>query len=186
MSTRLFTALSSAGIASQVARARQRVCYAAPGIHLEPAKALAALKAARPEASISVSLDFDEHTLRMGYGSLEAVGQLRAAGIEPAHSPGFRSAVLIVDDAGWVFTPTALYLEAEPQSKETPNAIRLTTPQVREILFGLFLVARQEAITHAPTPEESRVTASEFSTRIERLASLKPRPEVERNRSPHL
>lgn len=155
MSTSLFTCLSANRIATCINSARKHVCYAAPGIHEGPAEALTALKSAKPGISINVSVDFDERTLRMGYGSLAAVEKLRAAGIEPAHSPGFRSAVLIVDDEGWVFTPTALYLETEPQSDETPNAIRLTPAQVREILLRLSPAARQEALAAAATPEEA-------------------------------
>lgn len=155
MSTSLFTSLSSLRIAALVTRGCKRVCYAAPGIHEEAAAAFATLKFAQPDIAITVSLDFDEHTLRMGYGSLTAVEKLRAAGIQPMHSPGFRSAVLIVDDAGWVFTPTALYLEAEPQSDETPNAIRLTSGQVKELLLRLCPAARAEAIAQAETPVEA-------------------------------
>lgn len=155
MSSTIFTSLSSLGMAALIAHARECVCYVAPGIHESPASAIASLKRINPTVAISVSLDFDEHTLRMGYGSLAAVETLRAAGIEPTHSPGFRSAVLIVDDAGWVFTPTALYLEAEPQSDETPNAVRLTAAQVREILLRLSPEAREQAIAAASTPEEA-------------------------------
>lgn len=137
-----------------------RVCYAAPGIHHEPAASLVELRAKRPAAGITVSLDFDERTLRMGYGTLSAVEALQSAGIEPTYSPGFRSAVLIVDDAGWVFTPTALYLEAEPQSDETPNAIRLTSGQVKELLLRLCPAARAEAIAQAETlAEAARIEA---------------------------
>ena len=160
MSAPLLTALSSRQMAVHIRDAKHRVCYAAPGIQDVTAVALADLKANLFPISIAVSLDFDEHTLRMGYGSLSAVEILRKAGIEPTHSPGFRSAVLIVDDAGWVFTPTALYLEAEPQSDETPNAIRLTSGQVQELLLRLCPVARAEAIAAADTPAEaSRLAA---------------------------
>lgn len=155
MNTPLFTSLSAPRIAACIARAHRIVCYAAPGIHDEPALALTTLKSDRPNVSITVSLDFDERTLRMGYGTLAAVGQLRASGIEPTHSPGFRSAVLIVDDEGWVFTPTALYLEVDPQSDETPNAIRITPTQIHEILVRLSPVARQAAIMAASTPAEA-------------------------------
>lgn len=150
----LLTALSSRQIATLIHAAKQRVCYAAPGIQDEPADALAELKAKPCPISITVSLDFDERTLRMGYGTLSAVETLQSVGIEPTHSPGFRSAVLIVDDAGWVFTPTALYLEAEPQSDETPNAIRLTSGQVKELLLRFCPAARAEAIAQAETPAE--------------------------------
>ncbi len=154
MDAHLFSSLSSKRISSHLSRARRLVCYAAPGIQNEVAAALVELKSSHPGVAIAVSLDFDERTLRMGYGSLSAVETLRTAEIEPTHSPGFRSAVLIVDDEGWVFTPTALYLETEPHSDETPNAIRLTQTQVHEVLLRLSPTARQEAIA-AATPEEA-------------------------------
>ena len=155
MNKPIFTSLSSRSMAHRIRACQKRVCYAAPGIQDEPAAALVELKTRHHPINISVSLDFDERTLRMGYGSLSAVESLRDAGIEPTHSPGFRSAILIVDDEGWVFTPTALYLEAEPQSDETPNGVSLTAGQVREILIRLSPAAREEAIATATTPEEA-------------------------------
>ncbi|MBL9154198.1 MAG: hypothetical protein JNK37_17025 [Verrucomicrobiales bacterium] len=155
MNQPLFTSLSSRRIAARISRARLRVCFAAPGIQKEVAQALAGLKSREAGIQITVSLDFDEHTLRMGYGSLAAVETLRAADIEPTHSPGLRSAVLIVDEEGWAYTPTALYLESEPQSDETPNAVRLNAEQVHEILLRLSPAAREEAIAAAGTLEEA-------------------------------
>jgi hypothetical protein len=166
----LFTALSSRRIASLIRQATHRVCYAAPGIQDEAATALADVAAGSPAVAVSVSLDFDERTLRMGYGSLTAVEKLRSASIQPAHSAGFRSAVLIVDHDGWVFTPTALYLEAEPQSDETPNAICLTEAQVKEVLIRLCPEAREEAMTRAATPEEAeRIAATPLEVREQPL-----------------
>ncbi|MEI8309338.1 MAG: hypothetical protein WCH98_01140 [Verrucomicrobiota bacterium] len=104
----ILSAFSSRRIASYIASAKHRVIYAAPGIQVEAAEKLAERAAALGPHSLTVSLDFDEHTLRMGYGSLEAVETLRKAGIEPTQSPGFRSGILIVDERGWVFTPIAL------------------------------------------------------------------------------
>jgi len=135
MISTLFTSLSSRRIAQLIRGSQRRVCFAAPGIQDEPAAALVALKAQLSNISITVSLDFYERTLRMGYGSLTAVETLRSAGIKPAHSPGFRSAVLIVDDTGWVFTPSALYLEKAIETSECP----LLRP-------ALSLVSRIEAI----------------------------------------
>lgn len=159
-STGILTALSSRSIAAWVQQTKCRVVYAAPGIHPEPAEALAELASRLPTASITISIDFDERTLRMGYGTLAAVEKLRQAGIEPTHSSGFRSAVLIVDDTGWVFTPTALYLEAEPQSDETPNAIRLTAGQVKDLLLRLCPAAREEAIANAESPLDAERIAA--------------------------
>ena len=156
----LFLALSSRRIAGLIRQATKHVCYAAPGIQSEVAAALVELKQKSPDVSITINLDFDEKTLRMGYGSLEAVETLRANGIDPVHFAGFRSSILLVDRDGWVFTPTALYLESEPHSDETPNALRLSSDQVRELFMRLSPPARTEAIELAVTKEESQQIAA--------------------------
>ncbi len=71
MTPPLFTALSARRMSGLIRAARQRVCYAAPGLHEETAAALAALKSTSSSIPITVSLDFDERTLRYAY--LEAV-----------------------------------------------------------------------------------------------------------------
>lgn len=144
--TPLFVALSSHRIADLVRQAMHHICYAAPGIQTEVAAAFVDLKQRSPSVSLTINLDFSEKTLRMGYGSLEAVETLRTHGIEPVHFAGFRSSILLVDESGWTFTPTALYLEPEPHSDETPNALRLSKSQVRELLLRLSPKAREEAI----------------------------------------
>ena len=156
----LFVALSSRRIAELIAQADRHVCYAAPGIQDEVALALVELRQKSPSVSLTVNLDFNEKTLRMGYGTLSAVEMLRKSVIEAVHFAGFRSSVLIVDQNGWVFTPTALYLESEPHSDETPNALRLSTTQVRELLIRLSPPAREEAIKDAPTQEEAQRIAA--------------------------
>jgi hypothetical protein len=155
----ILTALASRSIAAWVRQAKRRIVYAAPGIHPQPAAALVELSSRLPLFCITVSLDFDEHTLRMGYGTLEAVELLSAAGIAPTHSPGLRSGILIVDDRGWIFTPTALYLEAEPQSDETPNAVELSPAQVKALAIRLSPAAKQEAIEQAESPEAAKAIA---------------------------
>jgi len=155
----ILTSLSSRSIAAWVRQVQRRVVYVAPGIHPQPAAALAELPSRLPLSSITISLDFDEHTLRMGYGTLEAVEVLSAAGLAPSHSPGFRSGILIVDDRGWIFTPTALYLEAEPQSDETPNAVELSPAQGKALVIRLSPAAQKEAIEQAETPAEAQAIA---------------------------
>lgn len=149
----LFSALSSKRIAALMRMAHHRVVYAAPGMQDVPALALLDLKKQSPSPELTISLDFDERTLRMGYGSPGAVRMLREGGIELLHSPGFRSGILIVDKRGWIFTPVAHYLEEEPQSDETPNAIELSPAQVEAFAVRFSPQAREEAIKQAATPE---------------------------------
>lgn len=160
----ILTALSSRSIAACVRQAQRRVVYAAPGIHPLPAAALAELASRLPHSSITISLAFDEHTLRMGYGTLEAVEAISAAGLVPTHSPGFRSGILIVDERGWIFTPTALYLEAEPQSDETPNAVELTPAQVKALAIRLSPAAQKEAGEQAESPQKRRPSPNSRSS----------------------
>ena len=150
----IFTHLSSPRLAALIRSAKKRVCYAAPGIQIAPAQAIVEAAKRLPAEALTISLDFNESSLRMGYGSLEAVKLLTSAGIEVRTSPGLRSAFLIVDSAGWVFTPTALYMEPEPQSDETPNALALGPEQISEVLLRVSSSAREEAIALASTPEE--------------------------------
>jgi hypothetical protein len=44
----------------------------------------------------------------MGFGELSAVEILREAGIVVRSTPGLRTGLVIVDDEGYIFTPTAL------------------------------------------------------------------------------
>jgi hypothetical protein len=149
----LFTDLSSSRIAELIHGAENRVIYAAPGIQIAPAAAMVESRSSLFSPELTVNLDFDERTLRMGYGSLEAVAMLRESKIEPLHFPGFRSGILIVDNRGWIFSPVAHYLEDEPQSEETPNAIELSTDQVKVFAIRFSPESRQQAIEEAPTPE---------------------------------
>jgi hypothetical protein len=153
-SNALFTVLNSKRIAALVATAKQRVCYAAPGLQLPVAEALCAVAPRLPAGSLTVSIDLDERVMRMGYGEIAAPQQLQAAQIPVRNSPGLRTAVLIVDDTGFIFTPTALYLEDEPHSEETPNAIRLSPEQLNEVLIRLSPAAKAEAAARAHNDAE--------------------------------
>lgn len=150
----LFCHLSSSGIADLVRLAQGSVCYAGPGIQMEPALAmLDVAKRIGPEL-LTVSLDFDERVMRMGYGELTAVKTLRDAGIVINHAPGLRSALIIVDGVGYTFSPTPLYLETESASEAACNALRLSPEQVTEALARLSPAAKAIAIAQAEDIED--------------------------------
>jgi hypothetical protein len=109
---------------------------------------------------ITVCLDFDERVLRMGFGTLEALKVLRGAGIEVRSAPGLRTGILVVDDAGLIFTPTALYLEADTSHVDAPNAMRLNREQAQEARARLSPAAKMLAIALAKDPsEKNRIAA---------------------------
>jgi hypothetical protein len=154
MTDPLFLSLDSSRIAYEMMGAERGVCYAAPGIQREPADALAVLAGKIGPELITVCLDFDERVMRMGFGELEAVKTLREAGIDVRSTPGLRTGLVIIDDEGYIFTPTALYLEAEERPAEAPNAMRLSKEQVNDALARLSPVAKAIAIAFAKTDDE--------------------------------
>jgi hypothetical protein len=102
---------------------------------------------------LTVSLDFDERVIRMGYGDIGAVTLLLDAGISINSSPGLRTALVVVDAEGYVFTPTALYLEAEPTEGAVSNSMRMSGEQVAQALARLSPAAKTIAVAQAKTPE---------------------------------
>lgn len=156
----LFCNLSSKKIASKIQSAKSSICFAGPGLQLEPAKALVDVVRAIGPEMITVCLDFDERAMRMGYGDIVAVKLLRDAKITVRNSPGLRAAFFIVDDEGYMFTPTALYLEAESQKDSVPNALRLSRKQITEIQARLSPESKAIAHLLAATPEEKENIAS--------------------------
>jgi len=133
----LFCSLSSFSIADLIRSARQAICYAGPGMQQNVAQAMLEASGRLGVEMLTVCLDFDERVMRMGYGEVEAIGLLRNAGIDVSDVAGLRTAFVIVDDVGFVFTPTALYLEAEPVGSAAPNAMRMSAEQRKEALARL-------------------------------------------------
>lgn len=156
MTEPLFGSLDSAAIAEKIRQAKFSVCYAAPGIQPEPANAMAEIVRQRLIASgfITVCLDFDERVMRMGFGDIGAVKTLRDVGINVSSTPGLRTGLVIVDHEGYIFTPTALYLEEDQRPTESPNAMRLSRDQVTEALARLSPTAKIIAMALAKTPAE--------------------------------
>lgn len=156
----LFCTLASADVARFIESAGQSVCYAAPGIQDDVARALLAVVARVGPEMLTVCLDFDERVMRMGYGSFDAVARLRAAGIVVRSAPGLRMALVVADDTGYLFTPTPLYLETEPPPGAAPNAMRMSGEQVAEALARLSPAAKAIAVAQATTPLEKQRIAT--------------------------
>jgi hypothetical protein len=150
----LFCHLSSATIADLIQAAEGSVCYAGPGIQQKPAEAMAGVASRIGPELLTVSLDFDERVIRMGYGDMTAVQILRDAGIVINSSPDLRGALVIVDGEGYTFSPTPLYLEAEAAGNSARNALRLSPEQAAEALARLSPAAKAIAIAQANDPVE--------------------------------
>ena len=162
-----FCHLSSAKIAEIVATAKKTVCFVGPGVQKQPAVALAEVAKRIGSANVTVLIDFDERVLRMGYGDIEAVKILRDAGIEIRSAAELRTALLIVDSAGYSLTPTPLYLEADP-TDNSYNAICLSKEQIYEVLLRLSPAINSKEIHNAVTAKEKE-RLSTISTEVKCL-----------------
>lgn len=152
----LFCALSPTRIAEMIRTAQQAVCYAGPGIQVEVAQAMVDAGNRLGPEMLTVCVDFDDRVMRMGYGEVGAVKLLLESGIDVRNAPGLRTALVIADGVGFVFTPTALYLEPEPTDSGASNAIRMTAEQTAEALARLSPAAKAIAVAQAKTPEAKR------------------------------
>jgi hypothetical protein len=152
----MFRTLVSADIAEIIRSAKKSACYAGPGMQIDVAQAMLDVVSRLGPEMLTVSLDFDERVMRMGYGAIEAVTMLRDAGVLVQSSPGLRMALIIADDAGFVFTPTPLYLESEPANSTAINAMYMSGQQVAEVLARLSPAAKAIAVAQAKTPEEKK------------------------------
>jgi len=150
-----FCHLDSPAMVAFISSAQRAVVYAGPGIHMLPSQAMVEVSKRLGPEMLSVNLDVDERMIRMGYGEFEAIMLLQVNDIRINHSPLLRSGLLLVDDQGYSFTPTALYLEAESTDPAAHNAIRLTSDQVKEALARLSPVAKSIAIAQAQSPPAS-------------------------------
>lgn len=169
MTAPLFETLTSSHIGDLCLGGTQGVYYAAPGIQEQPADALCAMAKSLGADLIQVFIDFDERVFRMGYGSFEVVKALQEAGIAVRSSPGLRTGLLVVDGEGYIFTPTALYLEADERPEGALNAMRMTSDQVREALSRLSPAAKAVAMAMAKSPEEKaeiEATALEVTSEL--------------------
>lgn len=158
--THLFFTLDSHRIVDLIRSAERFVCYAGPGVQMAPAQVMAEVARRLGVEMVTVALDFAERVMRMGFGDMNAVKILRQAGIVVRDAPGLRAALVLVDDQGYLFTPTALYLEADPQSEQAANAKRLSTEQLREALARLSPVAKAIAVAQASDEQEREHIAS--------------------------
>ena len=171
MVAQFYLSLNSKEIAHEISRAKRFACYAAPGILPEPANALAELANRIGSDRITVCLDFDERVMRLGFGDISAVRALRCAKIEVRSTPGLRTGVVIIDDEGFIFTPAALYLEADAHPTEAPNAMRLSKDQATEALARLSPATKAIAVAFAKTEEErERISAQVVEVRSEKVA----------------
>jgi hypothetical protein len=126
----VFTAISSEKIAHLIEQAVSRIILVSPALFENTAKAIVSAQQRLGMGAVSIVVDCDEEVFRLGYGEIKALQLLRDNGIVLRQCSGLRIGILICDDRGWVFSPTALYVQPEVHSNETPNAVCVSGEEV--------------------------------------------------------
>ena len=129
--------MSDRRIALLAQGATRRVILATPGLRAQAAAALTAACARLGPDQVTVVVDCSEEVFRLGYGELSALNTLAEGGCELRQAPGLRIGVLVSDEQAWVFATTALFVEPEVHSDETPNCAALPVAAVLEFVEAL-------------------------------------------------
>ena len=149
-----FQHINSEVLRDLIAQTNTSLCYAAPGIQEIPATEIVTLSKNIGPELISVFLDIDENVLRMGYGTLEAIKLLQDNGIKIQHISGLRNGLIVSDDIGFSYAPTALFLEKEQTEAPILNAMRLMPDQIKEAMARLSPASKAIALAQAQTEKE--------------------------------
>lgn len=108
--------------------AQRKIFFAGPGMSLPVAQALCEQWPEIGAESVSVLLDIDPETCRLGYGSIDAVSLLNEVALKMGraihHRPGMRIGLLICDETTIVFSPLPLLIESESNQFPRPNGVR--------------------------------------------------------------
>ena len=125
----LFVTVTDELICKQLAAARRQIIYAAPGISKPVASALEAVFKRADKVNVTVVLDGSEEACRVGYGDPRGLEELmRVAGEQHfpvQRQPGLRAALLVVDEAVLVWSPTPRSVEETGELGDAPNGVVL-------------------------------------------------------------
>ncbi|QBG37264.1 hypothetical protein [Litorilituus sediminis] len=148
-----FKYIDSEALCQFIKQAEESVIYAAPGIRNEVAEEFVKISNKLGDGMVTVCLDVSEHTVRMGFGDIDAISQLEEVLIIN-NIPQLRFALIIVDGVGYSFSPTALYLESESSTSLGFNSIKMTDAQVLEATTRLSPAAKAIALATCTSEEE--------------------------------
>lgn len=122
-----FQAVNDDVLIDIIRRVRDRLVFIAPGVRRRVAEAIVdAAGRLLDHGTVNVILDVSAEVCRLGYGDIEGLKKVQGASSRTgflSSQPGVRVGVLIADDDTIVYSPTPLYLEAEPEVEKEPPGL---------------------------------------------------------------
>jgi len=132
----IFMCMNPEKIVELINRAQSRIVYINSGINEEIASALNLKSQSKSfdKNNITIFTDFSEAVCQYGYGTALGFDHINDGGLEVNKIENLRIGCLLIDNKGWVFTPTPLLLEADKLIDTQPNAIEVTPDQILALL----------------------------------------------------
>ena len=138
-----FTVANDVRLIDLIQKAQRRLVFMAPAVSQPVAQALIECLEALGADAVTITLDVDAETHRLGYGDPCTLDTLyeatRRLGNPLRKQAGLRIGVLISDDLMMVYSPTPLLIEAGPTQENGPNAVVVGAPPLnvlREMGYG--------------------------------------------------
>jgi hypothetical protein len=132
-----FICLNSKIISDLIDATEREICFVAPGISNDIANAMVRCLNNNPNILIEVIIDDDPNVIRYGYGVIEAINTLSKYRITIRYQRGLRIGLISTDVASYIFNPTPLIIEEEPNDNSKPNAILISEQEAAKILQSI-------------------------------------------------
>ncbi|MGA3209335.1 MAG: hypothetical protein ABSE05_16125 [Syntrophales bacterium] len=128
-SSTTITTVDDKFLCQTIRSAKRRLLFMTPGMSDEVASAVCSKWDELGLSAVDIIVDVDPEVCRMGYGTIGALKKLyfyasKNGGVVH-EQPGIRIAVLILDDATIIYSPTPLLIESGPGKESRPNAVKL-------------------------------------------------------------
>jgi len=138
-----FTVANDSSLIMLIRKAQRRLVFMAPAVSQLVAAALIERLESLGADAVTITLDVDAETYRLGYGDPCTLDTLyeatRRLGNPLRMQAGLRIGLLISDDLMMVYSPTPLLIEAGPKQENCPNAVVVGSPPLnvlREMGYG--------------------------------------------------
>lgn len=172
--SRTFTTATDEVLIELIRSAQSRLTIVTPGLTTPVAKALAVRAKHLPTQLVTVILDADPETCRMGYGDMEALEVVQEASsnheLKLHQQPGIRIGVVISDQQTMVYSPVPRMVEDAPANVDEPNAV----------MIGGKAAEAVAAATASDDPQsevgKEELTSDQVKETVDSLKADPPRP----------
>ena len=130
----VFLTIDSRYIADKIHSAQSKVIYVSPGLDEVVASALINTAKRIGLDNVTVIVDVSQKVCRFGYGIIDGITLLQENRIPIKEAPGIRIGALVYDSCGLIISPTPLLIEAGSEDQSAPNAMTVTSDQVKKII----------------------------------------------------